>query len=78
MGTMIKLRLAPPVNNFASVEKLPGLAGLHLDPRYGLVPIDPRDGLYVVRADHVDDLEHRRAISPEILGLYGPVRISTT
>jgi len=78
MSTMIKLQLDPPADNFASVQNLPGLAGIELDKRYGLVPIAPQKGLYVVSANHLDDLERRRKISPEILGVYGPVRISTT
>lgn len=78
MSSMIKLRLASPSNTFASVQQLPGLAGLSLDPGFGLVCIDPRQGLYVVRTGHLDDLDRRRAVSPEILGGYGDVRISTT
>jgi hypothetical protein len=76
--TMIKLRLKPPDANFASVQNLPGLTGLILDPGFGLVPLDPRRGLYAVRVDQMNDLARRREISPEIMESYGDVRISTT
>lgn len=78
MATMIKLRLPTSPRGLASVQALPGLTDLTLDPKFGLVPISPRDSLYVVRTDSVDDLDHRRELSPEIIGIYGDVRISTT
>jgi hypothetical protein len=78
MATMIKLRLPPSLHDFASVQKLPGLAGLSLDVRFGLVPIKPDEGLFVVRAASVPDLDRRKKLSPEILGSYGDTRIGTT
>ena len=78
MAVMIKLRLPGPTSDFESVQALPGLAGLPLDPRFGLVPIRPRDSLYVVRTDRIDDLHRRRRLSPEIIEAYGDVRISST
>lgn len=78
MATMIKLRLLPHAKTLAAVENLPGLKGLALDQRFGVVCIDPKQGLCVVRTDAVDDLERRRKLSPEILEVYGDVRISTT
>jgi hypothetical protein len=78
MAVMIKLRLPGPTRDFESVQALPGLAGLPLDPRFGLVPIRPRDSLYVVRtAALIDDLDRRRRLSPEIIEAYGDVRISS-
>ena len=78
MATMIKLRLPGSVTDFASVQALPGLADLILDPKYKLVHISPRDSLYVVRTDSVvNDLERRRSLSPEIVEAYGDVRIGT-
>jgi hypothetical protein len=77
MAVMIKLRLLGPTRDFESVQALPGLAGLPLDPKFGLVPISPRDSLYVVRTDVVDDLDRRRRLSPEIVQAYEDVRISS-
>ncbi|MDQ3829352.1 MAG: hypothetical protein M3361_08605 [Candidatus Tectomicrobia bacterium] len=79
MATMIKLRLPGPIRDLASVQALPGLADLTLDAKFGVVPISPRDSLYVVRTnDLVDNLNHRRELSPEILEAYGDVRIGST
>jgi hypothetical protein len=77
MATMIKLRLSTPAPDLAGVQALPGLADLKLDPRFGLVCINPRESLYTVRTDFVDNLDRRRALSPEIIGAYGDVRISS-
>jgi hypothetical protein len=78
MAVMIELRLPGPTMDFESVQALPGLADLPLDPRFGLVPIDPRDSLYAVRTDSLDNLDRRRRLSPEIIQAYGDVRISST
>jgi hypothetical protein len=78
MTTMIKLRLPTVPRGLEDVQALPGLAGLRLDPKFGVIAINPRDSLYVVRADSVDSIERRRRLSPEILGVYGDVRISPT
>jgi hypothetical protein len=78
MATMIKLHLPGAPANLAQVQKLPGLSDLTLDPHFGLVSLNPRDCLYAVRTDYVDDLDRRRRLSPEIVEAYGDVRISTT
>ena len=78
MAVMIKLRLPDSVRDFASVQALPGLVDLALDPKFGLVPLSPRDSLYAVRTDAIDNLDHRRRLSPEIVEAYGDVRISST
>jgi hypothetical protein len=78
MAVMIKLRLPPHAATLDTVQRLPGLKDLALDPRFGVVGVNPREGLYVVRTDRVTDLEERRRLSPEILEAYGDVRISTT
>jgi hypothetical protein len=77
MAVMIKLRLPGPTRDFESVQALPGLTGLPLDPSFGLVLISPRDSLYVVRTELIDDLDRRRRLSPEIIEAYGDVRISS-
>ncbi len=77
MAVMIKLKLPEQVHDVEKVQALPGLAGIEIDPEFGLVPIDPRESLYVVRAVSMDDLERRRSLSPEIVGAYGDVKIST-
>jgi hypothetical protein len=78
MATMIKLRLPPGQRDLAAVQELPGLAGLEVDKKFGLIPLDPRQSLYAVRVPRMDDLEKRRRLSPEIVEAYGDVRISTT
>jgi hypothetical protein len=78
MAVMIKLQLTPPMATLEAVEQLAGLKGLSLDQRFGIVAINPKEGLYVVRTEAVNDLEARKHLSPEILEAYGDVRISTT
>jgi hypothetical protein len=78
MAVTIKLRSPGSNRDFESVQALPGLAGLPLDPSFGLVLIRQRDSLYVVRTDHIDDLDRRRRLSPEIIQAYGDIRISST
>jgi hypothetical protein len=77
-GFCLLVAVNPVGANSGCAQALPGLAGLPLDPRFGLVAISPRDSLYVVRADRVDDLDRRRRLSPEIIEAYGDVRISST
>lgn len=78
MAVMIKLQLSPGVASLDQVENLPGLHGLSLDRKFGVILIDPKSGLYVIRADSVNDLEERRRQSPEILEAYGDIKISTS
>ena len=78
MVAMIKLQLPDETADFEAVQQLPGLQGVNLDCDYGLVCIHPRKQLFVVRAEAVSRLEERRELSPEIVGSYGDVRISTT
>ncbi len=78
MAAMIKLQLPDEAADFEAVRRLPGLDGVDLDTDYGLVCIHPRKRLFVVRADSVSELEERQELSPEIVGGYGDVRISTT
>ena len=78
MAVMIKLCLPSGQATLSAVEQLPGLAGVKLDQRFGLVGIDPRASLFVVRTDSIDNVDSRRKLSPEILEVYGDTRISTT
>ncbi len=78
MAAMIKLKLTSPAVDLAAVQNLPGLHGLTLDPKFGVIRLDPRKDEYVVRTNEVDNFASRQAESPEILGVYGDVRISTT
>lgn len=76
MSVLIKLRMEDPKANLQQVLALPGIAGLDVDREYGLICINPRDNLYVVRVTQVEDIDRRMKLSPEILGVYGDVRIS--
>lgn len=78
MPVLIKLQLPESLGQFHLVKELPGLSGLSLDASFGLVPIDPRQSLYAVRAEAMNDLDERRKLSPEIVEAYGDTRISTT
>jgi hypothetical protein len=78
MAVMIKLRLPESVKDLSSVQALPGLADLALDPKFGLVPLSPRESLYAVRTDAIDNLDRRRQLSPEIVEAYGDIRISAS
>lgn len=74
--SLIKLRLKDAAT-FAVVQSLPGLKDIELDENYGLVCINPKENLFVVRASAVNRMGERQQISPEILGAYGDTRIST-
>jgi hypothetical protein len=78
MAVMIKLRLPESVKDLATVQALPGLADVALDPKFGLVLLSPRESLYAVRTEAIDNLDRRRRLSPEILEAYGDVRIGAT
>ena len=75
------MKASVPILTLENVSKrygnLTAVDGLTLDPRFGVVPLDPKQGLYAVRSEAVDDLARRQALSPEIEGAYGDVRIST-
>jgi hypothetical protein len=78
MAVMIKLKLTSPSPSPDHVRVLPGMAGLDLDQRFGVVCISPKQSLYVIRVEAVDNFESRRRASPELLEVYGDVRIGTT
>jgi hypothetical protein len=73
---MIKLQFANHTPTLNEVRSLPGMAGLDLDEAYGLICISPKEKLFIVRAKEVDDVERRKKTSPEILDVYGDIRIS--
>lgn len=77
MSIMVKLELEGPKPTLDDVLSLPGMSGLDVDHAYGLVCISPKDRLYVVRVFRLDNLDKRMQLSPEILGAYGDMRIST-
>jgi hypothetical protein len=77
MTVMIKLRLKSSSADLDKIRALPGAADLHFDERFGVVCLSPKDSLYAVRVEAVDNIEARRKASPEILEVYGEVRIGT-
>jgi len=77
MSVMIKLQLSEDERDFNPVQALGGLDGIQLDADFGLVLIDPRKSLYVVRAAEIDNVDARKKISPQIIDAYGDVRISS-
>ena len=79
MAVMIKLRLPETLKSFEAVQTLQGLADLKLDDSFGLIPINPKESLYVVRTASIkDDMDERRKLSPEIIEAYGDIKISPT
>ncbi|TMJ00891.1 MAG: hypothetical protein E6G97_18325 [Alphaproteobacteria bacterium] len=70
---LIRLVLPPEKATFACVKKLPGLDGLKLDAKYGLVPIGGHG--YVVRAKGPPENVKPR-VSPEIQSWYPGPQVS--
>jgi hypothetical protein len=78
MAVMITLKLPKGARSLDAVQAMPGLKNLVRDSGFGLVRIDPSQGLFAVRTATVDDVDARKALSPEIVGTYGDVRIEAT
>lgn len=78
MTALIKLRLPDEAATFNAVQQLPGLKDVDLDVNYGLVCINPKENLFVVRASAINRMEERQKLSPEIIGGFGDIRISAT
>lgn len=73
---MIKLRLEKERASFSEVRNIPGLDSVQLDEDYGLICIDPAEDLYVVRTTPDScDLGRLQDI-PEVIQVYGDIRIS--
>ena len=51
--------------------------GLEVEREYGLIPISPKENLYVVRVASYDRPDERKKQSPEIVQHYGDIKIST-
>lgn len=77
MGVLIKLRLEKTNATIGYVSELPGMHGLELEREYGLIPISPKENLYVVRVASYDRPDERKKQSPEIVQHYGDIKIST-
>ncbi len=72
---IIKLQLVPPNNTLEHVRHIRGLDGLDIDENYGVVSISPKRGLYVIRVSDDIDINKIRSL-PEVMGVYGDVRIA--
>ena len=75
MDVMLKLKLPPELQNFQAVQKLDGLADLSMDNHFGLVCIDPKQRLFVVRVCEIDRVDERKNICPHLVDTYGDQRI---
>ncbi|MCB1740562.1 MAG: hypothetical protein KDK91_09345 [Gammaproteobacteria bacterium] len=75
--TLVTLELAPEEARYELASALPVLRELDLDAAYGLVTISPKRHLYVLRVRGVVDRERLLAV-PQVKGVHGDVRISTT
>ncbi len=75
MPHLITLQLTPPRNTFSHVRGLPVLKDLAIDTAYGLVPISPRRGLYVIRVS--GEIDETAVLGvPEVKGIHGDARIA--
>ena len=72
---MIKLELDRPNNTLSYVRQISGLDELNIDEEYGVVPIDPKRGLYVIRVIGEIDADKVRALNT-VRGVYGDVRVA--
>jgi len=72
---MIKLKLDRPNNTLDYIRRVKGLGELNIDEDYGVVPINPRHGLYVIRVIGEIDVSMVRALSI-VRGVYGDVRVA--
>ncbi len=72
---MIKLKLDRPNSTLDYVRHIRGLDEVDIDEDYGIVSIDPKHGLYVIRVIGEIDTNKVRALSM-VRGVYGDVRIA--
>lgn len=72
---MIKLELEEPRNTLGDVRRIAGLGELDIDEDYGVVPVDPRRGLYVIRVRGQVDTNKLRALGV-VRGVYGDTRVA--
>lgn len=72
---IIKLQLSTSNNTLEHVRHIRGLDGLDIDEDYGLVAINPKRGLYVIRVVGDIDVNKIHAL-PEVKGVYGDVRVT--
>jgi hypothetical protein len=76
MRYLITLRLAPHDATLAHARALVEPYGLKVDTDYGLVSISPKRGLYVVRVDGDPGDADSVALSEEVVGVHGDVKIA--
>ena len=72
---IIKLKVDEPNNTLSYIRRIAGLDELKIDEDYGVVPIDPKHGLYVIRVLGEIDADKVRALSI-VRGVYGDVRVA--
>jgi hypothetical protein len=76
MRYLITLHLEPPDNTLAQARALLEPFGLKIDTDYGLVLISQKRGLYVVRI-HGDPRDaESAALTEEVVGVHGDVKIA--
>jgi hypothetical protein len=76
MRYLITLRLDPHNATLAHARALVEPFGLKVDTDYGLVSISPKRGLYVVRVDGDPGDADSVALSEEVVGVHGDVKIA--
>jgi len=72
---MLKLKLTPELQNFQVVQQLRGLSDLEMDKNFGLVQVDLKQQLFVVRVRKVDRVDERKRLCPHLVQTYGEQRI---
>ena len=70
---MVTLRLDPAQATLPEVLEVLGLAPEEVDPRFGVVPINPADHLYTILVDEA--AAARITDAPQVEGVFGNPRI---
>ena len=76
MRYLITLRLDADDATLAHARALVEPYGLKVDTDYGLVSISPKRGLYVVRVEGDPEDADSVALSEEVAGVHGDVKIA--
>ncbi|MFY9974523.1 MAG: hypothetical protein WAK53_09720 [Chromatiaceae bacterium] len=76
MRYLITLRLDPHDATLVHARALVEPYGLKVDTDYGLVSISPKRGLYVVRVDGDPGDADSVALSEEVVGVHGDVKVA--
>jgi hypothetical protein len=75
MHVMLKLKLPPELQSYQAVQQLRGLNDLEMDEGFGLIQVDVKERLFVVRVREIDRVDERKKLCPYLVQTYGEQRI---